>query len=212
MANQTRINLLQAEVDENDQSFFRLLVDGQAIKYITEDMCFGPSLASLLPRLPTGDWNDGLVARDEKDGQPCFTRACRTAFPGVKDTWHGTYADCTDIVVGEKLRTGIYEVKGHMFGPGDAGVAAKFARFDWEIQYIENETTVYQWIDGHNIGPRFLGHLTEDARVIGFLMERIQDLEPCQQTLSRLHCLGIRHGDITISIDLTSSFAVRRLF
>ena len=115
-------------------------------------------------------------------------------------------------MVGEKLRTGIYEVKGHMFGPGDAVVVAKFARFDWEIQYIENETTVYQWIDGHNIGPRFLGHLTEDARVIGFLMERIQDLEPCQQTLSRLHCLGIRHGDITISIDLTSSFAVRRLF
>lgn len=167
-------------------------------------MCFGPSLASLLPRLPTGDWNDGLVARDEKDSQPCFTRACRTAFPGVKNTWHGTYVDCRDIVVGEKLRTGIYEVKGHMFGPGDAVVVAKFARFDWEIQYIENETTAYQWIDGHNIGPRFLGHLTKDARVIGFLMERItnarhadpQDLEPCQQTLSRLHCLGIRHGDI----------------
>ncbi|PGG98979.1 hypothetical protein AJ80_09434 [Polytolypa hystricis UAMH7299] len=72
-----------------------------------------------------------------------------------------------------------------------------------EIQYIENETTAYQWIDGHNISPRFLGHLTEDGRVIGFLMERItkarhagpQDLESCQQTLSQLHCLGVQHGD-----------------
>ena len=44
-----------------------------------------------------------------------------------------------------------------------------FARFDWEIQYIENETTRIN----HDVGPRFLGHLTEDGRAIGFLMERI---------------------------------------
>lgn len=44
-----------------------------------------------------------------------------------------------------------------------------FARFDWEIQYIGNETTHIN----HDIGPRFLGHLTEDGRVIGFPMERI---------------------------------------
>lgn len=209
MQDQMRVELLQAEVDENDQSFFRLLVDGRTIKYITiepgmynaDDMCFGPSLLSLLPHIPTGDWNDGLVARDGKDGQPHFTRACWTTFPGVENTWHGTYVDYMDIVVGEKLRTGIYEIKCPIF---DTVVAAKFARFDWEIQYIENETTAYQWIDGHDIGPRFLGHLTEDGRVIGFLMERIinarhagpQDLELCQQTLSRLHCFGVQHGDI----------------
>ncbi|KAB8277879.1 hypothetical protein BDV30DRAFT_204453 [Aspergillus minisclerotigenes] len=65
-------------------------------------------------------------------------------------------------------------------------VIAKFARFAWEIQYIEDETTAYQWINGHDIGPRFLGHLTEHGRVIGFLMEGItnarhaglQDLAP----------------------------------
>jgi predicted Ser/Thr protein kinase len=69
---------------------------------------------------------------------------------------------------------------------------------------MENETTAYQWIGGYDIGPRFLGHLTEEGRVIGFLMERIpagrhagpQDLEACQKTLSRLHDLGILHGDI----------------
>jgi predicted Ser/Thr protein kinase len=69
---------------------------------------------------------------------------------------------------------------------------------------MENETTAYQWIDDYDIGPRFLGHLTEEGRAIGFLMERIpaerhagpQDLESCQEALSRLHDLGIRHGDI----------------
>lgn len=33
--NRPKIELLQAEVDENDQSFFRLLVNGLSIKYIT---------------------------------------------------------------------------------------------------------------------------------------------------------------------------------
>lgn len=68
MRNQKAIELLQAEVSENDQSFFRLLVNNRIIKYITiepgtynaDDMCFGPSLTSLLPPLSPGDWNDGV--------------------------------------------------------------------------------------------------------------------------------------------------------
>lgn len=203
-----KVELLQADVDENDQSFFRLLIDDQAIKYITiepglyttEDMCFGPSLVSLLPEFPPGDWNDGLVARDTSNDQPYFARATRTQFPSVRHLWHGTYINCFAIVVGEKLRTGIYEVTCPQF---DTIVVAKFARFEWEIQYLENETIAYEWIEGHEIGPRFLGHLTEDGRVIGFLMERItnarhagpNDLAACQQTLRRLHHLGIQHGD-----------------
>lgn len=68
-------------------------------------------------------------------------------------------------MVGEKLRTGVYEVTCPRF---DTFVVAKFARFEWEIQYLENETVAYEWIDGRKIGPRFLGHLTEGDRVIGF--------------------------------------------
>jgi hypothetical protein len=86
MHNQSKVMLLQAEVDEHDESFFRLLVDGRFVKYVTiesglytpEDMCFGPSLISLLPDLPPGDWNDGLVARDTNTGLPHFARATRT--------------------------------------------------------------------------------------------------------------------------------------
>ncbi|GES57890.1 alpha-galactosidase agla [Aspergillus terreus] len=177
MDNHPKIELLQAEVDENDESFFRLLVDGQTIKYITiesgiystEDMCFGPSLVSILPELPPGDWNDGLVARDA-DGRAHFASAQHTQFPGVQNTWHGTYIDYMDLSVGRKLRTGIYEVRCASF---NNAVVAKFARFSWEIQYMENETAAYQWISGHDIGPQFLGHLTENGRVIGFLIEYI---------------------------------------
>lgn len=202
------IELLQADVGEDDQSFFRLLVNGRSIKYITietgiysvEDMCFGPSLAALLPDLPPGDWNDGLVAKNPHDGQPYFASTKITQFPGVQNTWHETFVDYMQLSIGEKLRTGIYEVNCPLF---DDKVVAKFARFPWEIEYLENETTAYQWISGHDIGPRFLGHLTENGRVFGFLAERvqgarhaqIQDIELCRELLSRLHRLGIRHGD-----------------
>jgi hypothetical protein len=48
-------------------------------------------------------------------------------------------------------------------------IIAKFARFHWEIEYYVAETHVYSWIDGCNIGPEFLGYLTEDGQVIGFV-------------------------------------------
>ncbi|KAJ9301216.1 hypothetical protein DTO271G3_1351 [Paecilomyces variotii] len=209
IARKPKVELLQAEAAEDDQSFLRLLVDGQSIKYVTvepglystEDLCFGPSLSSLLPDFPPGDWNDGLIARNTTDGKPYFARATRAQFPGVRHQWHETYVDYSDLVIGAKLRTGIYEVQCPQF---EGIVVAKFARFEWEIQYLEDETIAYRWIDGHNIGPRFLGHLTENGRVIGFLMERItnarhagpNDLAACQETLRRLHQLGILHGDI----------------
>lgn len=68
---------------------------------------------------------------------------------------------------------------------------------------MESRTTAYQLISGHNTGPRFLGHLIENGRVIGLLLERIsdarhadtQDIEMCGEVLSRLHDLGVRHGE-----------------
>ncbi|KAJ5161370.1 alpha-galactosidase A precursor [Penicillium capsulatum] len=160
MEGQPHIELLQAEVDQDDESYFRILVDGVSIKYIivqasiysVEDMCFGPSLVSILPKFPPGNWNDGLVARDPNDGQPHFVRACLTPFASVQNTWHGTRVDYLDLSIGEKLRTGIYEATGSFF---DGIVVVKFARFPWEIQHLENETTAYQWISGHEIGPHF---------------------------------------------------------
>jgi tRNA A-37 threonylcarbamoyl transferase component Bud32 len=61
---------------------------------------------------------------------------------------------------------------------------------------------VYSWIDGRNTGPEFLGYLTEEGRVIGFLIENfeghhatISDLPACK-AVRRLHGLGILHRDL----------------
>ncbi|KAJ5451298.1 hypothetical protein N7491_000480 [Penicillium cf. griseofulvum] len=206
--NQRSITLLQAEADDDNDSYCRFLING-SVRYITitqgiwstKDMCFGPSLASILPDLPICDWKDGLVTKHPETGEPYFARAARTSFPGVKNTWYNAFVCYTDLEEARRLRTGVYEVKFPQF---EELVVVNFARFDWEIGYMEGDTATYQSIEGYKIGPQFLGHLTEDGRVIGFLMERIsnarhagpRDLEICQQTLTRLHALGIEHGDV----------------
>ncbi|KAJ5406303.1 Lipopolysaccharide kinase [Penicillium sp. CMV-2018d] len=135
MQDQRSITLLQAEADNDDESYFRLLING-SVRYITiaqgiwstDDMCFGPSLATILPDLPTGDWNAELVNKHPETGEPYFARATRASFPGSR-----------------RLRTGVYEVKCPQF---EELVVVKIARFDWEIGYMEGETAGYRLIEG----------------------------------------------------------------
>lgn len=203
------IELLQAEVDAEDESHLRLLHDGKHFRYLTiapgtyneDDMCFAPILYTILPPFPPGDWNEGYIEIDKEKGQPHFARTTRAQLPGVQSTWHARCVDYLDLKVGEKLRTGLYEVQ--MPGCSET-VIAKFARFDWEIGYLDSECAAYQYIENQGIGPKFLGNITEEGRVIGFLIEYIpdarhagpDDLEACKEVLGRLHELGILHGDI----------------
>ncbi|PVI01100.1 hypothetical protein DM02DRAFT_591635 [Periconia macrospinosa] len=202
------IQLLQASADPDDASEFRILVDDKSIKYITidagvyevDDMCFGPSLVSILPSLPSGKWNTGYITRHPTDGSPYFASVAEVKFPGIKNPWCEVQIDYLELRMGEKLRSNVYEATHPQF---DSTIVVKFARFDWEIPQLDAETSAYQWIEGHGIGPKFLGHVSEDGRVIGFIMEKIsdcrhatpEDLSICQAALSRLHNLGIKHGD-----------------
>jgi predicted Ser/Thr protein kinase len=79
----------------------------------------------------------------------------------------------------------------------------KYARFDWEIGYYAAETRAYSWIESQHIGPAFLGHLTEEGRIIGFVLERVEgrhatisDLHACESLVTKMHGLGILHGDL----------------
>jgi len=82
-------------------------------------------------------------------------------------------------------------------------VCAKIARFEHELPDIEREAQAYRIIDGHDIGPRFVGHLTENNRVMGILMKYIPDtrhgtsvdLRVCTSILGRLHELKVLLGD-----------------
>lgn len=104
------------------------------------------------------------------------------------------------LTIGESLKSHVRLASSPDFV---SPVIAKFARFEWEINYYIAETQAYSWIDGHGIAPVFLGYLTENGRVIGFLIEHIvrrradiSDLQVCRDALQRLHRLGIVHGGL----------------
>ncbi|KAK4227884.1 alpha-galactosidase A precursor [Podospora fimiseda] len=165
-------------------------------------MCFDPSLISLLPPLPPGVWNDAHISRDPKTGGTRFSFVSKENLLGITDTWHPTRIDHLMLEEKEKLRSNVYEVTCPVL-ESNKTIIAKFARFEWEIAQLQAETTAYKWIEGQQIGPEFLGHLTEEGRVIGFLISKIEncrhaefeDLSLCEEVLLRLHRLGIRQGD-----------------
>ncbi|KAF4973464.1 hypothetical protein FZEAL_9326 [Fusarium zealandicum] len=204
-----RLLAVLADPSEGEQSEYRFLVDDAHVRYVTldggliapEDRTFAPVLLRRLPVFPPGDWNEGRVSKDEETGEPCFCETRRSSLPGIGNVWHDTKINHLELLQGERLRQTLYRVTHPSF---DRPVLAKFAQFPWEIPYFAAETTSYEWIHGHGIGPAFLGHIHENGRVIGFLLEEVHgtrtaeldDLSACQRSLSKLHELGILHGDI----------------
>lgn len=85
-------------------------------------------------------------------------------------------------------------------------VLVKFNPWPWDMSRIERETTTYQRLSNHGIGPRFLGHLCEgkNGRVTGIVLEYTEgaraaesrDLAGCMKALKKLHKLGIKLGDV----------------
>ncbi|KAI1399367.1 alpha-galactosidase A precursor [Hypoxylon fuscum] len=203
------VQVLQASFDEDVMSEFRLLIDNKFVKYVTidpgiferDDLCFAPSLISLMPALPSGDWNTAHIARDTVSGDPAFTAISNRRLRGITKIWHATQIDHLDFHLVHKLRTNVYKATCAHF---DTPVIVKLARFEWEIARLEAETIAYEWINGQQIGPEFLRHLIEEGRVIGFILSNIsecrhatiEDYALCYEALSKLHRLGIKHGDI----------------
>lgn len=167
--------------------------------YDEDDYSFPSILIPKLPPLPPGSWNKGHITRTEENPKPHFAWTRHVNLPRITSTWHGKFVDYNSLAFGENLMPNVSTAFHSELG----GVIAKFARFEWEIGAYQAETEAYQWIEGHGIGPRFLGHLTEDGRVIGFLLQKvdghyagIEDLPRCEEVVRKLHSLGVVHGDL----------------
>jgi len=201
---------LNQEIDcEGDTpSYYRMLVNKKDFKYITiepkiyevDDMCFPPILLSKLPPFPAGNWNYGRISQAAENTTTFFAETSRKDFPSITPLWHAKSYDYLSFNIGERLKSNVYVASSPQF---EKPIIAKFARFEWEIGYYIAETQVYSWIDGSSIGPEFLGYLTEEGRVIGFLIENVEgrhatisDLSACKAVVRQLHRLGILHRDL----------------
>jgi hypothetical protein len=52
--------------------------------------------------------------------------------------------------------------------PSPVTMIAKIARFEWEMPRIEQETRAYQLLEDSGLAPRFLAHVHENGRIMGF--------------------------------------------
>ena len=205
--------LISMEVSTNGRTdcYFRILAN-RTVKYITvkagaldaESLNDMPlDFQNILPPLSYEEdtWKSACITRSPSSGQLAVT-LLSADLPRVETIWHSRMIDFLDIERTEYLTLFTQECQWKE-SPSSERMIAKMARFHWEIQYLEAETRMYQVLDGRGIAPRFLGHVHEGGRVIGFLLEKIQDgrnaepadLQICEAALRRFHGLGFLHGD-----------------
>jgi hypothetical protein len=151
---------------------------------------FPPAILRLLsPRPQSCNW------ADIKDGDR--VEWSNRILKEVKGCWHPQKIDLREL---EPIK--YYNERVCQCSYESRLVVAKIARFEFEVDSIERETLAYRIIDGQNIGPQFLGHLTENGRVMGVLLEyipkrpaSITDLGACLNALQKLHTLDILLND-----------------
>ena len=157
----------------------------------SDEYGFPPVILGRLPPRPLScNWAD---IKDEKYGE-WRTKKLKE----VQQCWHPERIDLGEL---EAIKYFNECVCRCVYKPQP--VVANIARFEFEIQYIERESAAYRVIDGKNIGPRFLGYLTENGRVMGVLLEHIAprsvlhsaDLELCPAALRKLHKFQILLND-----------------
>ncbi|KAH7012321.1 hypothetical protein B0J12DRAFT_690621 [Macrophomina phaseolina] len=220
--------ILSMEVDDEDkcESEYRLRI-GNRVKYLSiapatfdRDTLSFP-LASL-PPLPYYDdnWTFAYISRDADSGE-LKTSLSNRKFAEVRSIWHSAQINVLDLERTQQLTGAAFEaliskcafrglavtsVPLLLSSEDKVAVIAKIARFEWEIHRIERETRAYLALLQHgasDVAPRFLGHVHESGRVIGFLLEKLEgqrnasidDLSGCEAVLVRLHGLGLLHGD-----------------
>lgn len=177
-------------------------------------------LIANLPDLPDSPWTTMSIWRDK--GGSIASSISTWPLLGILTTWHERRINVLSLTRTRGIRLRVHEVQY------DGGTAiAKIARFQWETPLIERETWAYSIISRHHsqhaneppIAPNFLGHLVENGRPMGFLLQKVDGEPACiddspdfEALLRRVHRLGLVHGDVNRSnliVDRESGNGVR---
>lgn len=167
-------------------------------------MCRPYLLIPKLPDLPATDWTTMHISRKE-NGVLESTMSFDTLLAS-QEIWHPRRIDVLSLQRTKMYRSAVHEV----LYQGRPAIS-KIACFGWDIPRISNEMRAYSIISYHQqqhpddprIAPAFLAHLTENGRVIGMLLEKVdgdsaslKNLPRCKEALYKLHDIGLVHGDV----------------
>lgn len=215
----TTISILN-QIISDEEGTYRVQY-GSKIGYLTiladvfddDTMCRPYLLIPKLPKFPEEDWTRIHISKSPADANASALNVVVTndPLPRVETLWHSQRIDVLSLDRTKRYRSNVHEV---MYN----GVPAvcKIAAFDWQIPQLERETWAYFILDRYlpdtpeipRLSPRILGHVTEQGRVMGLLMERLEgrfasitDLPICTDVIRRLHNIGLIHE---MSIDIIS--------
>lgn len=159
-------------------------------------------------------WNAADLVTTED--QPQLTNPRIQQPPGIVIPWHPRTLDVADFTT----RAPLPGLEGGMFRSdglrivthpcmGDRAVLMKIAPSTLDpscLEGIATESQVYQAMDGRALTPVFLGHVVENGRVVGFVLEYIDDghepasaadVRACEKVLNDFHRAGYLHGDLS---------------
>jgi predicted Ser/Thr protein kinase len=209
MQNTTAPRLLMcSDINHKGDHIDRYLFPNNKVKHITvKANAYTRYHHDSLPLpIPEGDWNCVTADRDPNTGNAYFRDFITKPLQGVTSTWHAgrfdheklaLYVDQND---GRQNNSKIYMPTQRLSG---RLIVVKIAQHEDDIPKIAIECEIYERIQNKDIAPEFLGYVTEQDRIIGFAIERIDgareatedDVDECDAVLKRLHHLGIAHGD-----------------
>ena len=206
------IDVLSQLID-SEEGFYRIQA-GQRVHYVNiptkifdeDTMCRPYLLIPKLPDFPDAAWTTMRVSCGPRESSPIESAISYAPLPAVQTTWHPQHLNVLSLKRTKRHRSSVHEVL-HDGCPA----ISKIACFGWDIPGIENETWAYSIITRYYrqhaskraITPAFLGHITENGRVIGFALEKVHgefasvdDLLECQEALRGIHRMGLTHGDV----------------
>jgi hypothetical protein len=194
----------------------------QDIKYLA----FSPSdIGRTLPDIrgdwlgfttvPVGNWNVGYLGKNAETSKLDLQHVGRVPIERVEDVWHPTRVDIS--VLGEPT-AGYPELQctGQMYSAiyqTQSNASSIVVNTEWypdSIYGVIHETHIYSLIEGLHIGPKFLGHITENHdRVYGYMLEKLAarsatmgDIEACRKVLSKLKiAYGSLHKQSFLIVD-----------
>lgn len=150
------------------------------------------------------------------NGQPTLTNFRSEQPPHVLIPCHQLMVNIVDVT----KYPGLSELQPHSFhsdsllvvthpaiGQGNTPVVIKLAPSTLDRACLENiaiETQAYHALNGTGLTPQFLGHVIENGRIVGFILEYIAsghapespaEIQACLLALDKLHQCGWLHGD-----------------